>query len=163
MFTMFALQAVTAPLMVYSLYAFFINRLLWLPSSCTRKSTTWFGLLFSFCLLCSASKVHFYSYISNLLGVASRIAHNYRNKCLQATDARIKLLNEILSGIRVIKYYCWEKPFIKKVCPLEGDSFLSRLMRSVKKNFIVWRSLTGWWPSASTFSCRYDSFSSIDL
>ena len=154
MFTMFALQAVTAPLMVYSLCAFFINRLLWPSSSCTEKSTIWLGLLFSFFVLCSASKVHFYSYISNLLGVASRIAHKYRRRCLQATDARIKLLNEILSGIRVIKYYCWEKPFIKKVCPLEGDSFLSRLMRSVKKNFIVWRSLTGWWPSASTFSCR---------
>ena len=30
-------------------------------------------------------------------------------------DARIKLTNEILSGIRIIKYYAWEVPFTKKI------------------------------------------------
>ena len=31
-----------------------------------------------------------------------------RDFILKATDARVKLMNEVLTGIRVIKYYCWE-------------------------------------------------------
>ena len=27
------------------------------------------------------------------------------------TDRRIRLMNEIVCGIKVIKMYCWEKPF----------------------------------------------------
>ena len=41
-------------------------------------------------------------------------ANPVRMKVLK-TDARVKLMNEILTGIRVIKYYCWEKPFKGKV------------------------------------------------
>ena len=34
---------------------------------------------------------------------------------MKTVDARVKLMNEILTGIRVIKYYCWEKPFTGKL------------------------------------------------
>ena len=34
-----------------------------------------------------------------------------RLKCLAETDKRVKLINDVCSGIRMIKYYCWEKPF----------------------------------------------------
>jgi ABC-type multidrug transport system fused ATPase/permease subunit len=33
----------------------------------------------------------------------------------QITDFRIKLTNEILSGIRILKYYAWEVPFYEKI------------------------------------------------
>ena len=42
-------------------------------------------------------------------------ANPLRMKVLEKTDARVKLMNEVLTGIRVIKYYCWEKPFKGKV------------------------------------------------
>ena len=42
-------------------------------------------------------------------------AQPIRGKVLKTTDARVKLMNEILTGIRVIKYYCWEKPFKGKI------------------------------------------------
>ena len=42
-------------------------------------------------------------------------AQPIRGKVLKTTDARVKLMNEVLTGIRVIKYYCWEKPFKGKV------------------------------------------------
>ena len=42
-------------------------------------------------------------------------AQPVRGKILKATDARTKLMNEVLTGIRVIKYYCWEKPFKGKI------------------------------------------------
>eukprot|EP01040_Poterioochromonas_malhamensis_P005555 gene5555-5971_t len=38
-----------------------------------------------------------------------------RRKKVLITDIRVKLMNEILSGIRIIKYYAWEKAFSEKV------------------------------------------------
>lgn len=38
-----------------------------------------------------------------------------RRKKVKVTDARVKLTNEILAGIRVIKYYAWEVAFTQKV------------------------------------------------
>lgn len=35
-------------------------------------------------------------------------------------DARVKLTNELLSGIRIIKYYAWEKPFFQSIDALRN-------------------------------------------
>lgn len=34
-----------------------------------------------------------------------------RSKTATLTDHRIRLMNEVVSGIRIIKMYAWEKPF----------------------------------------------------
>lgn len=38
-----------------------------------------------------------------------------RRKVLRHSDARVKTMNEILTGIRIIKFYAWERPFGKEV------------------------------------------------
>lgn len=38
-----------------------------------------------------------------------------RLKCTKRTDFRVKIMNEILYGIQVIKMYAWEKSFAKMV------------------------------------------------
>ena len=38
-----------------------------------------------------------------------------QEKQMKHKDMRIKLLNEILSGIKVLKMYAWEKSFIQKI------------------------------------------------
>lgn len=43
-----------------------------------------------------------------------------RSTKVRATDARVKLTNEILSGIRVIKYYAWEQPFTEKIAVIRN-------------------------------------------
>ena len=47
--------------------------------------------------------------------VASAYANHFRVLNLKYTDERIKLINEVLVGIRIIKYYCWERPFLGKI------------------------------------------------
>jgi ATP-binding cassette subfamily C (CFTR/MRP) protein 1 len=43
------------------------------------------------------------------------IVSKMRRKVLKYSDLRVKMMNEILTGIRIIKFYGWEKPFGKEV------------------------------------------------
>jgi hypothetical protein len=38
-----------------------------------------------------------------------------RGKAVVATDQRVKLMNEVLSCIKLIKMYAWEKSFAKMI------------------------------------------------
>ncbi|KAI8058986.1 metal resistance protein YCF1, partial [Gongronella butleri] len=59
-------------------------------------------------------------------------------------DARVKLMNEILNGIRVIKLYAWETPFFQKVSFIRNDLELAMLKKigvlSAIQNF-TWTSI----------------------
>lgn len=39
------------------------------------------------------------------------MAAKYRLKTAQQTDSRLKVLNEVIQGIQVIKMYAWEESF----------------------------------------------------
>ena len=39
----------------------------------------------------------------------------YIGLMMKQKDSRIKVMNELLSGIKVLKLYAWEIPFMKKV------------------------------------------------
>jgi len=43
-----------------------------------------------------------------------------RRKVLKHSDSRVKMMNEILTGIRIIKFYAWERPFGKEVERVRG-------------------------------------------
>lgn len=45
----------------------------------------------------------------------SRKSEQLQDEQLTAKDSRIKLMNEILPGIKVLKLYAWEIPFMKRV------------------------------------------------
>lgn len=45
----------------------------------------------------------------------SKLTANYRYHLVNHSDARIRIINEIIQGIQTIKFYAWEKPFAKIV------------------------------------------------
>jgi len=65
-------------------------------------NATWVGIGFMMCLIPTNGVV--FSNVSKM-----------RRKVLKYSDERVKLINEILSGIRIIKFYAWENPFNKQV------------------------------------------------
>jgi ATP-binding cassette, subfamily C (CFTR/MRP), member 1 len=64
-----------------------------------------------------------------IAGMAFGYVAKVRKDKMLVTDFRVKLLNEILSGIRIIKYYAWETPFEAKITESrEQEISLLRLM-----------------------------------
>ena len=47
--------------------------------------------------------------------IGSKIGEILQRAQLKAKDSRIKLMNEILAGIKVLKLYAWEIPFMKRI------------------------------------------------
>lgn len=48
-------------------------------------------------------------------GVMGRLFQAVRRKTAVLTDNRIRIMSEIIAGMRVIKMYTWELPFAKLV------------------------------------------------
>ncbi|KAL9189124.1 hypothetical protein ACHAXT_011614 [Thalassiosira profunda] len=65
-------------------------------------SATWVGIGFMFLLV-------------PINGVVFSNVSKMRRKVLKYSDARVKIINEMLAGIRIIKFYAWEVPFGKEV------------------------------------------------
>lgn len=63
---------------------------------------------------------------------AAKKAAYYRQKTAERSDLRVKLMNEIIQGIQVIKMYAWEKSFarviaevrLKEVKAIRGTSYI---------------------------------------
>uniref|UniRef100_A0A8C4HM23 Multidrug resistance-associated protein 4 n=1 Tax=Dicentrarchus labrax TaxID=13489 RepID=A0A8C4HM23_DICLA len=52
-----------------------------------------------------------------------------RSKTAVLTDSRIRTMNEVVSGIRIIKMYAWEKPFAALVSEVRSKE-ISKIMKS---------------------------------
>ncbi len=60
--------------------------------------------------------------------VVFSVVGKMRRKVLKYSDLRVKMMNEILAGIRILKYYAWERPFAREVGKIR-DSELKALTR----------------------------------
>ena len=43
------------------------------------------------------------------------IVYSLRRKGIPITDERVKLMSEIITAIKLVKMYAWEKSFAKKI------------------------------------------------
>ncbi|KAF9109012.1 hypothetical protein BGX27_008133, partial [Mortierella sp. AM989] len=59
----------------------------------------------------------------------SLVMQRYQKRQMEFKDKRIKLMNEILNGIRVIKLYAWEGTFLQKVLSIRNDYELDMMKR----------------------------------
>jgi len=41
--------------------------------------------------------------------------YTYRAKAIPFTEQRVKLMSEIITAVKLVKMYAWEKPFAKKI------------------------------------------------
>ena len=53
------------------------------------------------------------------LKIFRTVVHWYREAVTRA-DKRVKLVNELITGIRIVKFYAWEKPFKKMIEGVRG-------------------------------------------
>uniref|UniRef100_H2LF23 Cystic fibrosis transmembrane conductance regulator n=1 Tax=Oryzias latipes TaxID=8090 RepID=H2LF23_ORYLA len=58
-----------------------------------------------------------------------RLFSKFRSKTAALTDNRIRTMNEVVSGIRIIKMYAWEKPFAALVSDVRNKE-ISKIMKS---------------------------------
>ncbi|KAG2230070.1 hypothetical protein INT48_005398 [Thamnidium elegans] len=94
----------------------------------------------------------------------AKTMRSYQKIQMSNKDQRIKLMNEILNGIRVIKLYAWETPFMEKISFIRNDLELVMLKKigllSAAQSF-TWTSIP-FFVSIITFSV-YVTISSTPL
>ncbi|KAF2484582.1 bile acid-transporting ATPase [Neohortaea acidophila] len=74
--------------------------------------------------------------------VARRFA-TVQKRILAATDARIHSTNEVLTNIRIIKYFAWEQRFLKAV-----DEKRAVELKELRNRYIVWATAFMIWSGA---------------
>lgn len=62
---------------------------------------------------------------------------------MKLKDHRIKMMNEILNGIKVIKLYAWEKAFIRRI-----NDIRDKELKSIRKKAIVSALSSAMWSFA---------------
>ncbi|XP_051799250.1 ATP-binding cassette sub-family C member 4-like isoform X1 [Acanthochromis polyacanthus] len=61
--------------------------------------------------------------------MVGRLFSKFRSQTAVHTDSRIRIMNEVVSGIRIIKMYAWEKPFAALVSDVRRKE-ISKIMKS---------------------------------
>lgn len=76
-----------------------------------------------------------------------------QTQLMKDKDGRTKLLNEILNGIKVLKLYAWEVPFIEKI-----NHFRNKEMVNLKKLMVIFSVILFVFNSAPFFVSRSSPF-----
>lgn len=61
---------------------------------------------------------------------------SFRNRTTKRTDIRVRLMNEIINGVQIIKFYAWEQNFakviakirVKELRAVKGSSYIMALL-----------------------------------
>lgn len=69
--------------------------------------------------------------------IIARVVARLRRVMLKFTGERIKVINEILQGIRVIKFYAWEDSFLQRATEARALE-----MGQIRKTMIVCENIS---------------------
>ncbi|KAI8838941.1 P-loop containing nucleoside triphosphate hydrolase protein [Chytridium lagenaria] len=105
----------TAPLQIVIIIGFLVSQLGW-------------AALVGVCLLFVLTPVQ---------GVVMKRLMNIRREVAPVTDSRVKLTTEVLNGIRVIKFFAWEVPFLKSIEELRRKEISLVFKRSIYQAFAM--------------------------
>ena len=83
-----------------------------------------------------------------LQGFLIFLVYCYRTKANDVSDQRLKLLQEVITGIRIIKYHAWESVFLRRIIVLRSEEM--RFIRRMKLVSSLVNSLTISFPSLLT-------------
>lgn len=128
-----------------------------IESSITYLHYLWSGVFQALIILCLLFKnlswcsLIGFSFLVIIIPIQSKLSQRLskcRKEISPLTDSRIKLMQEIIQGIRVIKFYAWEFSFIKKLFNLRNEE-LSKIKTAhiLRSMVIVFTSLS------AIFSC----------
>lgn len=67
----------------------------------------------------------------------SRLVGHFRSKTVVITDIRVKLMNEILECVKLIKMYSWEKYFSHKLLGMITIFLINYLMKYISNIFLI--------------------------
>ncbi|XP_053473518.1 multidrug resistance-associated protein 1-like [Ictalurus furcatus] len=91
-------------------------------------------------------------FIFPLNGLIAKMRSKLQEVQMKHMDGRIKLMNEILSGIKILKFYAWEKAFEERVL-----SFREKELKAMKKSQILYSiSIASF--NSSTFLIAFSMF-----
>ena len=76
----------------------------------------------------------------------------YQKMYLKHADTRVKVMNEVLGGVRVVKYLAWERPFLKKVMSLRDNE--SKVLW--RQGFIIGLGICGDHAGRAHLPARFD-------
>ncbi|XP_062841068.1 multidrug resistance-associated protein 1 [Trichomycterus rosablanca] len=92
-------------------------------------------------------------FIFPLNGLIAKIRNKLQEVQMKNMDGRIKLMNEILNGIKILKFYAWEKAFERKIL-----NFREKELAAMKTSQILYSvSIASF--NSSTFLVAFTMFS----
>ncbi|KAJ3235848.1 Canalicular multispecific organic anion transporter 2 [Chytriomyces hyalinus] len=65
-------------------------------------------------------------------------SYSVEHKALAATDERVKVTGEVINGIKIVKFFAWETPFIERLSLLRENELAQHLrLRMIEASFSV--------------------------
>ncbi|KAG8805929.1 hypothetical protein FRC17_005264, partial [Serendipita sp. 399] len=77
-------------------------------------------------------------------GILVKLMFNARKKGIKITDSRVRLIQEIVQGIRLVKIYAWEKLYAHKVDELRRDELATVRTTAIMRSNMI--SITSFIP-----------------
>ncbi|KAJ1566901.1 hypothetical protein HK405_007991, partial [Cladochytrium tenue] len=136
----------------------YMNDLCYIPFEVISQSI----LLLVFLRGAGAIGLAFLVIVVGLNSIFTTYAVKYERLALAATDNRVKLSSEVLSGMKIVKFFAWEEALLAQLLKLRENELEPQLvLRLVSATFTTLMTLIPAFTNVITFGCYYAFGNSI--